>query len=110
MIPELLCPVGGMRQLRAALRFGADAVYMGVREYGLRAFAGNFSYEEMQEAIAACHAAGARAYVTLNIFPFDDDLPGMKEAALRLRDMGVDAAIVSDMGALDMLSQEVPGL
>lgn len=110
MIPELLCPVGGMRQLRAALRFGADAVYMGVREYGLRAFAGNFSYEEMAEAIAACHAAGARAYVTLNIFPFDDDLPGMKEAALRLRDMGVDAAIVSDMGALDMLSQEAPGL
>lgn len=110
MIPELLCPVGGARQLKAALRFGADAVYMGVREYGLRAFAGNFTYEEMAEAISLCHAKGVRAYVTLNIFPFDDDLPGMREAAVRIRDMGADAAIVSDMGALDMLASDVPGL
>lgn len=110
MIPELLCPVGGPRQLRAAVRFGADAVYMGAREYGLRAFAGNFTYEEMARAISYCHAAGVRAYVTLNIFPREDDLPGLAEAGRRVRDMGADAAIVSDMGALDMLAQEAPGL
>lgn len=110
MIPELLCPVGGERQLKAAVRFGADAVYMGVRSYGLRAFAGNFDFEEMAQAISYCRAAGVKAYVTLNIFPFDDDLPGMLDAAKRLRDMGVSAAIVSDVGALDMLAQEAPGL
>lgn len=110
MIPELLCPVGGRRQLEAAVRFGADAVYMGVREYGLRAFAGNFTFEEMAEAISYCHAAGVKAYVTLNIFPSDGDLPGMLDSARRLRDMGIDAAIVSDIGALDMLSEGVPEL
>lgn len=110
MIPELLCPVGGPRQLKAAVRFGADAVYMGVREYGLRAFAGNFTYEEMARAISLCHAAGVKAYVTLNIFPHERDLPGLLEAARRVRDMGADAAIVSDIGALDMLAQEAPGL
>ncbi|MBE5766686.1 MAG: U32 family peptidase [Clostridiales bacterium] len=110
MLPELLCPVGGLRQLQAAVRFGADAVYMGVQNYGLRAFAGNFTFEEMADAIKFCHKAGVKAYVTLNIFPFDDDLPGYLDAAKRLCDMGIDAAIVSDMGALDMLHHEVPEL
>ncbi len=110
MKPELLCPVGGQRQLKAALRFGADAVYMGARAYGLRAFAGNFDFEEMASAISLCHASGVRAYITLNIFPFDDDLPGMLDTALRLRDMGADAAIVSDIGALSMLNKKAPGL
>ena len=63
MIPELLCPVGGPRQLKAAVRFGADAVYMGVREYGLRAFAGNFTYAEMARAISLCHAAGVKEHI-----------------------------------------------
>lgn len=110
MKPELLCPVGGPRQLKAALRFGADAVYMGAQAYGLRAFAGNFDFDDMARAIELCHKAGAKAYVTLNIFPFDDDLPGMLDTAIRLRDMGVDAAIVSDIGALDMLNNKAPGL
>ena len=55
MKPELLCPVGGPRQLKAALRFGADAVYMGAQAYGLRAFAGNFDFDDMARAIELCH-------------------------------------------------------
>ena len=109
-IPELLCPVGGERQLKAAVRFGADAVYMGARQFGLRAFAGNFDDGEMAQAIKFCHSAGVKVYVTLNIFPFDDDMDGIRRTAERMRDMGVDAAIVSDIGTIDMLSSEVPGL
>ena len=68
-IPELLCPAGSMASLRAALHFGADAVYGGMKRFGLRAFAGNFDEEELARAVALTHAAGAKFYLTLNIFP-----------------------------------------
>ena len=110
MLPELLCPVGGERQLMAAVRFGANAVYMGAPDYGLRAFAGNFGPEAMARAIAYCHAAGVKVYVTLNVFAFDDDMEGLLATARSVRDMGADAAIVSDTGVLDMLNREAPGL
>lgn len=109
-MPELLAPAGGMEQLRAALRFGADAVYGGMKHYGLRAFAGNFDAAEMAQAVALCHAQGKKFYVTMNIFPFDDQLPGFVEAARQALEIGVDAAIVSDLGALCALREEVPGL
>ena len=57
---ELLAPVGGAEQLRAAVRFGANAVYGGMKQYGLRAFAGNFSPDELREAVAFAHAHGVR--------------------------------------------------
>lgn len=109
-LPELLAPAGGMEQLRAALRFGADAVYGGMKHYGLRAFAGNFDPEELAEAVALCHRQGKKFYVTMNIFPFDDQLPGFVEAARQAEAAGVDAAIVSDLGAICLLREQVPGL
>lgn len=109
-IPELLAPAGGMEQLRAALRFGADAVYGGMKHYGLRAFAGNFDAQELAQAVELCHRQGKKFYVTMNIFPFDDQLPGFVEAARQAWEIGVDAAIVSDLGAICTLRDQVPGL
>ena len=99
-----------MEQLRAALRFGADAVYGGMKHYGLRAFAGNFDAQELAQAVELCHRQGKKFYVTMNIFPFDDQLPGFVEAARQAWEIGVDAAIVSDLGAICTLREQVPGL
>ena len=110
MLPELLAPAGNMAALKAALHFGADAVYGGMKAYGLRAFAGNFGEEELREAVYLCHAAGKKFYLTLNIFPFEDQLEGFVDAARTAQAIGVDAAIVSDLGAIVTLREQVPGL
>ncbi len=107
---ELLAPVGGMEQLKAAVRFGADAVYGGMKSYGLRAFAGNFDHEQLKEAIAFVHAHGAKFYVTMNILAQDEQLEGMVEAARTAVACGADAAIVSDLGAAALLHERVPEL
>ena len=109
-IPELLSPAGSMESLEAALHFGADAVYGGMKRYGLRAFAGNFDGDELREAVRKAHAANARFYVTMNIYPFDDELEGFLGAAREARAAGADAAIVSDPGAIRLLRREVPEL
>ena len=107
---ELLAPVGGMEQLKAAVRFGANAVYGGMKSYGLRAFAGNFDPQQLREAVSYAHAHNVKFYVTMNILPTDADMDGFLEAAKDALDAGVDAAIVSDIGAALMLHQELPAL
>jgi len=107
---ELLAPAGGMGQLRAALRFGADAVYGGLRRFGLRASAANFGWEELAEALRLTHGAGKCFYLTLNILPHDEELEDLVRDAARAREMGADAAIVSDLGAFALLRQRVPEL
>ena len=109
-IPELLCPAGSMESLEAALHFGADAVYGGMSRYGLRAFAGCFDGGDLREAVRKAHASHARFYVTMNIYPFDDELDGFVAAAKEAEAAGADAAIVSDPGAIRLLRREVPGL
>ncbi len=109
-LPELLAPAGNLDSLETALHFGADAVYGGMKRYGLRAFAGNFDEEQLRRAVALCHAAGRRFYLTLNIFPFDDQMDGLTDAARLAFDAGVDAAIVGDLGAIAMLRERVPNL
>lgn len=107
---ELLAPAGGMEQLRAAVRFGADAVYGGMQSYGLRAFAGNFDSKALREATKTAHESGARFYVTMNILPTDVDMDGFLSAARDALDAGVDAAIVSDIGAALLLHERLPEL
>ena len=106
-MPSLLAPAGNMRALQTALRFGADAVYCGAKQYGLRAQANNFDEKQLEEAVRLAHAAGAQVNLTLNIFAFDGDLDGMVRTAQRARDIGVDAAIVSDLGAIARIAREV---
>lgn len=107
---ELLAPAGGMEQVKAAVRFGANAVYGGMKNYGLRAFAGNFDLQQLQEAVDYVHAHNARFYVTLNILPADQDMPGFLNAARKALSAGVDGAIVSDIGGALLIHQQVPQL
>ena len=109
-IPELLCPAGSMEALKTALHFGADAVYGGMKRFGLRAFAGNFDEAQLREAVALCHAKGKKFYLTMNVFPFDDQMDDFVETARIAHEIGVDAAIVSDIGAVVTLREAVPGL
>lgn len=108
-LPELLAPAGGPEQLAAALRFGADAVYGGLNDYGLRAAAANFTPAQLAQAVETAHTAGARFYVTLNLLPFDRDMEGYLTAARTAREAGADAAIVSDLGAALLLREALPG-
>ena len=70
--PELLAPAGNMEKLKMALLYGADAVYLGGKAFGLRAFGGNFTNEELQEAVDFAHKLGKKIYVTVNIFPHNN--------------------------------------
>lgn len=108
--PELLAPAGNLEKLKMAVIYGADAVYLGGEEFGLRASAGNFSAEEMREGIAFAHANGRRVYLTMNIIPHDEDFEGMAEYVTLVRDMGVDAIIFSDPGVYDLIRQQVPDM
>ena len=109
-IPELLAPAGNMDSLRAALHFGADAVYGGMKRFGLRAFAGNFDPEALEEAVKLVHSAGKKFYVTMNSYPFDDELDDFAASAQLAYELGADAAIVADPGAILTLRRKVPQL
>ncbi len=107
---ELLCPAGSMESLAAALHFGADAVYGGMKRFGLRAFAGNFDEKQLQAAVTQTHQAGKKFYLTMNVFPFDDQMDAFVAGARVAMACGVDAVIVSDLGAITRLRKELPGL
>ena len=107
---ELLVPAGGTSQLKAAIRFGADAVYGGMKRFGLRSAAENFGPEELREALALVHGAGKRFYLTLNILPYDEEMEALISQARQAWEMGVDGAIVSDLGAFSLLRKQVPEL
>ena len=108
--PELLAPAGGMNQLKAAVRYGADAVYGGLSRFGLRASAELFNLTSLEEALKIVHAAGKKFYLTLNILPYDDELNDLADTARQAWELGVDAAIVSDPGAFLTLKKAVPDL
>lgn len=109
-IPELLAPAGGLTQLKTAVRFGADAVYGGLNRFGLRSFAGNFTYDELAEGLAYAHTAGKRFYLTMNVFAFDDEMEELVSAACEASRLGIDGAIVSDLGVFTRLREAVPEL
>ncbi len=108
--PTLLAPAGSMRPFETALRFGADAVYCGAKQYGLRAQANNFDERQLAKVVKLAHGKGAQVNLTLNIFAFDGDLDGMVKTAQMAQEIGVDAAIVSDIGAISRIAREVPGM
>ena len=95
---ELLCPASSLEVLKCAVRYGADAVYIGGESFGLRAKAKNFSMEEMAEGIAFAHENGVRVHVTANILAHNYDLPGAEEYFRELKKIGPDALIVADPG------------
>ena len=106
--PELLAPAGNMEKCKIALRYGADAVYLGGKMFGLRAFANNFSIEEIAEAAAYAHGLGKKVYVTVNIFAHNEDLARLPDYLLELQQAGVDALLISDLGVWNVARQTVP--
>ena len=108
--PELLAPAGTLEKLKFAVQYGADAVYIAGKQYGLRAFAGNFSPEEMAEGIAFAHAKGVKVYVTVNVFAHNADFEGMEAYLRELLALQVDAIIVSDPGVIRIARTCVPDL
>jgi len=97
---ELMAPAGDFSRLKTAFYFGADAVYLGGKEYSLRAKSGNFSYEEIIEAVKYTHSLNKKLYVTVNIFVKNDDLEKIREYALFLEKAEVDGVIISDLAVL----------
>ena len=73
-IPEVLSPAGDMDKLKTAIAYGADAVYMSGKSFGLRTFSGNFEHDDMKEAVAYAHSKGVKCYVTMNILALEDDI------------------------------------
>ena len=106
--PELLAPAGDPARLEAAVRFGADAVYLAGKSFGMRTAPSNFTLEQMEESVRFAHGHGVRVYVTCNIDPHEADmeqLPGFLQQTARA---GVDAYLVSDLGVLRVLRRELP--
>lgn len=106
--PELLAPAGDMERLKMAVLYGADAVYLAGTSYGMRAFAGNFSDEELPQAVAFAHSHGVRVHCTINTLPRNDEAARLPEHLERLADAGVDALIVADLGAFTMAGKYAP--
>ena len=107
---ELLVPVGNMDSLKAAVMNGADAIYLGGKRFGARAFAGNFSDEEMILAIHFAHLYGVKIYVTVNTIVFESELEDVYNYCLFLHKTGVDALIVQDLGLMSLLKRRLPNL
>ena len=106
--PELLAPAGDMERLKMAVLYGADAVYLAGTSFGMRAFAGNFSDEELPQAVAFAHSHGVRVHCTINTMPRNDEAARLPEHLERLADAGVDALIVADLGAFTMAGKYAP--
>ncbi|MBS3900833.1 MAG: U32 family peptidase [Dethiobacter sp.] len=106
--PEILAPAGDLEKLKMAVLYGADAVYLAGRHFGMRAFAGNFTEEEMLEGLAFAHRHGAKVYVTLNIFANNDDIQRLTAYMQRLARLGVDALIIADPGVFALAREIVP--
>lgn len=106
--PEILAPAGNLEKLKTAIDFGADAVYLGGSKLNLRAFADNFDTEKLKQGISYAHERGKRVYLTMNVFPHNDDLSGLEDYLRELGDLGVDALIVSDPGIIMTAKEVVP--
>ncbi|MFV3011372.1 peptidase U32 family protein [Clostridium botulinum] len=108
--PELLAPAGNLEKLKTAINFGADAVYLGGSRLNLRAFADNFTDDELQEGIKYAHDRGRKVHVTINVFPRNEDFNGLEEYLKKLYEFNVDAIIVSDPGIIMTARETVPNL
>lgn len=105
---ELLIPAGSLEVLKTAVRYGADAVYIGGEAFGLRAKAHNFTIPDMKEGIAFAHEHGCKVYLTVNVFAHNRDIEGIREYFRTLREVPVDALIISDPGVFMIAKELLP--
>ncbi|MCT1389403.1 U32 family peptidase [Peribacillus frigoritolerans] len=106
--PELLAPAGNLEKLKIAVHYGADAVFIGGQEYGLRSNAGNFTFEEMKEGVEFANKYGAKVYVTTNIFAHNENIDGLDEYLEGLQEAGVHGIIVADPLIIETCKRVAP--
>lgn len=107
---ELLAPAGNYEKMVTAFKYGADAVYMAGKKFGLRAFAGNFDNDEIEKAVNYAHSLGKKVYITLNILAHEGDFDELKDYVQYLERIKVDAVLVSDIGIMDFIREYAPKL
>ncbi len=107
---EVLSPAGDPERLEAALAFGADAVYLGAKQFGMRAAAPNFTQEQLVDACQTAHDLGKKVYLTCNVLPRNDELKSLEAYAKNAAEAGVDALIVTDIGVLSMIKKFLPDM
>lgn len=105
---ELLAPAGDLEKLQIVIDYGADAVYFGGEMFGLRAAAKNFTEDEIKEGVKYAHDRGRKVYMTVNIFARNEDIPELEDYLNRLKEIPIDAFIVSDPGVITMIREAVP--
>lgn len=105
---ELLSPVGSMESLIAAVENGADAVYLGGKDYSARQYASNFDREELKKAVEYCHIQGVRTYITINTLLKEEELKNILDYIIFLYCIGVDSLIIQDLGLLKVLQTILP--
>ena len=105
---ELLAPAGDLEKLKIAIIYGADAVYFGGGSFSLRAGAGGFTLEEMREGIEFAHERGKKCYLTLNIYAHNEDIEPLREYLETIKDLDLDAILVSDPGVLVLIKEYMP--
>ncbi|MGN0467895.1 MAG: U32 family peptidase [Acutalibacteraceae bacterium] len=107
-VPELLAPAGDMQRLKAAVKFGADAVYLGGTMFGMRTAASNFTDEMLEEAVCYCHENGVKVYLTCNVLPRNSEVELLPDFLIRAEKSGVDALIISDIGVFELAKKYAP--
>ncbi len=107
-VPELLCPAGDLQRLKTAVDFGADAVYIAGKEFGMRTASANFGIEELKEGVKYAHDRGVRIHITCNTIPHDDEIERLPEFLKTLNEIGVDAIIASDLGTISLVKKYAP--
>ncbi|MBQ5809571.1 MAG: U32 family peptidase, partial [Clostridia bacterium] len=109
-LPELLSPAGNFEKLKAALLYGADAVYLAGQSFGMRSAADNFTAEELYEASDYTHKRGKKLYLTLNTMPHGDEYPALREFLHDIANAGIDAVIVADLGVMATVREILPDM
>ncbi len=107
-LPELLCPAGDLERLKAAVDFGADAVYLAGEEFGMRTAARNFCEEDLRKGVEYAHSHGVAVHVTCNTIPHNDEISRLPAHLELLSDVGVDAIIASDLGTISLVKKYAP--
>ncbi len=106
--PELLCPAGDIVRLKAAVDFGADAVYLAGEEFGMRTAANNFGEADMRDGVNYAHSNGVKVFVTCNTLPHNSEMPRLPAFLEMLDDIGVDGIIASDIGTMGLVKKYAP--
>ncbi len=107
-IPELLCPAGDLVRLKAAVDYGADAVYLAGEEFGMRTAASNFGDEDLKKGIEYAHKNGVKVHIACNTIPHNEEIPRLPDFLSRINDYGADAVIAADLGTIGLVKKYAP--